>query len=137
MTEQEQKTAKSIVGTLIFIIAFMIFRDLSLPAFAVSYVNPSLSSGPFDLWVMAVSILGPIAAAYVFVTSKVGAGVVMLVASLVARIQTPTEAVTPQVIDTKRFASAAKTSELLGDHKSRIEALELQVDKWKAEEVDE
>jgi hypothetical protein len=133
MTESEQKTAKSIIGTLIFIIAFMIFRDLSLPAFAVSYVNPQLSSGPFDLWVMAVSILGPVAAAYVFVSSKVGSGVVTLVASIVARIQAPSVA-SPQPIDTKRFASATKTAEVLKAHDARLQSLETQIAEWKAEE---
>jgi hypothetical protein len=132
MSEQEQKTAKSIIGTLVFIIAFMIFRDLSLPAFAVSYVNPTLSSGPFDLWVMAVSILGPIAAAYVFVSSKVGAGVVMLVASLVSRIQAPAgEPSTPG-----KYAVAEPTKQAILENRARIKALEAQVDKWLAEEAE-
>ncbi len=79
MTEQEQKVAKAIIGTLVFVIVYMIISDLSLASLAVSWANPTLAAGPFDLWTTVLQLLLPIVAAYVFVATKLGGGVVKFV----------------------------------------------------------
>lgn len=135
MSDQEQKIAKSIIGTLVFAIVYMIVSDLSLAALAVSYSNPKLSSGPFDLWTTALSLLAPVVAAYVFVSTKIGSGVVALVAAIVARIQRPATAVSgAPAIDTKRFASATKTSAAVNAIDARVKALEAIVSQWESPE---
>jgi len=135
MTEQEQKISKSIIGTLVFVIVYMIVSDLSLASLVVSYAKPQLASGPFDLWTAALSLFAPVVAAYVFITTKIGSGVVMLVASIVARVQRPATTVsgTP-AIDTKRFASATKTSAAVNAIDARVKALEAIVSQWESPE---
>lgn len=131
MTEQEQKTAKSIIGTLVFVIVYMIVSDLSLASLAVSYANPNLSAGPFDLWVMAVQVLAPVAAAYVFVTSKIGGGIVTLVTAIIAKVQsTGTEAA-----PTTKYARADLTAGELKKLHARLKSVESDVERWRAEEA--
>lgn len=132
MNEQEQKTAKSIIGTLAFVIVYMIVSDLSLASLAVSYANPNLSAGPFDLWVMAVQVLAPVAAAYVLVTSKVGGGIVTLVTAIVAKVQSTTT----ESVPVTKYARADLTAAELKKVQTRLKALESDVERWKAEEAD-
>jgi hypothetical protein len=136
MTEdQTKKVSYSIIGTLIFLLAYMIIRDLSLASLAVSYVNPNLSAGPFDLWVIATSILAPVAAAYVFVSSTVGSIVVSLVATILAKVQSVGSVPsTSTTFDPKKFASATKTSQALKTFDDRLQSVEAQIAKWQAEE---
>lgn len=94
MNEQEQKIAKGIIGMLVFVIAFLVLHTVGLPSFAVSYVNPKLSSGPFDVWTMITSMLAPAATAYVVVSTRLGSGVVTLVAMIINRIMSPAAAAT-------------------------------------------
>jgi hypothetical protein len=135
MNEQEQKIAKSIIGTLVFVIAFLVFYVVGLPSLAVSYANPNLSSGPFDLWTMAMSLLAPVAAAYLVVSTKIGAGVISLVAMIISRIMQPDapQAIAPeiakQLVTRDELEAYAKKSEVVATLKKNLAPIQQQIDK--------
>jgi len=135
MNEQEQKIAKGIIGTLIFVIAFMVFYIIGLPSLAVSYASPNLSAGPFDLWTMVTSVLAPVVAAYIVVSTKIGAGVVSLVAMIISRIMTPDTppAIDPEVakqlVTRDELDAYAKKSEVVATLKKNLAPVQQQLDK--------
>jgi hypothetical protein len=135
MSEQEQKIAKSIIGTLVFVIAFLVFYIVGLPSLAVSYANPNLSAGPFDLWTVATSILLPILAAYIVVSSKVGAGVVLLVAMIINRVMVsePAETLSPdvirQLVTREDLDAYAKKTEVVATLKKSLAPMQERIDK--------
>lgn len=133
MNEQEQKIAKSIIGTLVFVIAFMVFYIVGLPSLAVSYANPNLSSGPFDLWTMVTSLLAPIAAAYLVVSTKIGAGVISLVAMIISRIMTPSNQIAPdvvkQLVTREELEVYAKKTQVVATLEKSLAPIQAKVDK--------
>lgn len=134
MSEQEQKIARSIIGTLVFVIAFMVFYIIGLPSLAVSYVNPNLSSGPFDLWTMATSLLAPVAAAYLVVSTKIGAGVISLVAMIISRIMTPaanpmSPEIAKQLVTREELHAYAKKSQVVATLETSLAPIQAKVDK--------
>lgn len=135
MNEQEQKIAKSIIGTLVFVIAFMVFYIIGLPSLAVSYASPNLSAGPFDLWTMVTSVLAPVAAAYIVVSTKIGAGVVSLVAMIISRIMTTDTppAIDPeivkQLVTRDELEAYAKKTEVVATLKKNLSPIQQQIDK--------
>lgn len=136
MTEQEQKAAKIIVGTAVFMGIFYILHTLAIPALTVAYVKPELSAGTFDLSTIVVSIVAPAVAAYAAVSSKVGALVISLFANLISKLQ-PSASVAaslPTEDMDKRYAGKAPTARVLTDHEKRIKAVEETVNAWSEQE---
>lgn len=137
MTEQEQKAAKIIVGTAVFLGVFYILHTLSIPALSVAYVKPELSAGTFDLWTIVVSIAAPAVAAYVAVSSKVGGLVISLFANLISKLQpTPTAGPTSLPLDEmdKRYAGRSATNKVLSAQQQELKELRAIVDSWSDQE---
>lgn len=132
MNDQEKKIATATVGTLVFILLWMIIRASGLSLFAISVAAPNLEGGglmapgsglafgPFDIAGKALEILLSLGGAYMFGVTKIGSAVIFLVTKIVTALQQRASL----SIDAKQFASASKVRDRFDSQSARLQAVE-------------
>lgn len=135
MNDQDKKIATSIIGTLVFLLAYMVIKGSGISLLAVSFAKPELQGGGLtapelgigvlDIWTTVLNVVSPVAMGYLFVSSKVGAALIALVTNIVGAMRTKSLL----AVDTKRFASSTKVSERFDQQSNAHSALEARVNR--------